>query len=545
MATGGSNNFYALGVEPVLRIGGKEFPMVSFRVEYVLNGLPVAYVTVPSGYEMSNTPGNSRNILKLEDVEGRPSAQIVVKTRSATGMTAHPTGRAAPAGTGSSLIFDGYVAVTSSSIGKENVSTTLVLQHWLADLDLTAFAGGEFFPNAPEQWFTPRTPAMRVQCSGLVDIRGRTGTGDVSISPNTIIEGDLWTNTLRPALLYRLESVSSAGSAQVPQFVNVRGGTSTKALAALQNVSSIDLSLQQAVRSALSSAPNIRQSMFNSIVEVLYTTAGGNTIWTKLLALLGQFGLVVAPGVGTASVMAYSAAYTPTVTLTQNEFLLEGFSVNPSILPPGLVLYGRPAGQLTIRGGSTSVPDRKIDADFLGSFTATGAPADYLAGPIYTAPTPAIFWPSQDAPMDSDVQLNAPVITYGQGSKPKTVQPLTAPAKSQLTEVYDRVAQAAYFMEVFAAKSQDVRCPFRTDIATGACVELQGYNPALAGAGSDAWVRRGIVESVVYTFTAEPPAVYTTYRLKHTMDTREKTIFANYLSQQHPLFNGGANTRTL
>ena len=533
------SNFYAVGFEPVLIVGGKEFPIVSLRVEYVLNSIPVAYVDLPCGYEMSYSPTNKTSgLLTFNNIAGKQEASIVVKLKSEPGIPV--SSGSYPYTDGKYEIFKGYVVAHSAGISTESVSSSVILQHWLSDLDNTAFAGGQFFTNAPNNWFIRNPISSSVPSSNpLSAMIGSSNGQTYAVKSLDIANGDIWSEVIQPVMRARIADTTNS------VFSNNTSITlyNKKTAEALEKVVSAGLTLNTNAKNAFNNN-QLNESFFSALYSILYGTDGGNSTWTKMLSALSPFNVVAAPMVNKCQLIPFSAVYAPTHTLTAKDFNLEGFSANPTILPMGLVMYGLPASALSVlpQNNGPLIVGEPIENTFLGEFVVNSTAAKLMTGPVYTIPIPPCFQVSQQAYNRgiSSTVLSSPAFNRSQGMAAKPVVAPTANAVNMKQSFFDVIAQNMYFTMVLNNKTQDVVCPFRLDISPGAVLQLNGTNPAVSG-NSTNWSRRGVVEAVIYTFSNNPPTIRTTYRLKHIMDNIEEEAFKSYISTAHPLMSGAAN----
>lgn len=494
---------YKISVD--LEVGGKTVPVVEAVVEFILNQIPIARVVVPSGVTFNNPNASGGNqLLDPQDLMGRKEAKLKVKGSGKP----HPTGsKATPQGDVDCVLFEGYVLASSVDFSTSGVATTVVLAHWLYNLDLASFASGDFDKNAPDSWFT-------IQDSSVVkkDHVQPTYTGEgQAVADTAYLSADWWEGIIRPAAIYK------AGQPLKRFRTSDTPSNNAAAIAAMERIHSKGkLKLNSKASSALSSAPLVTHAINDMVGRVIFTGSGGSTAFEKFISLASGFGAVLAPRVDECLMMAYNPLAKVDVVIPDSECDFGGSSANPALLPVGAIMYGGGTG-LSIVNTDKSV----IETKFIGQYVAPlGGKVD--GGPFLVFPTP-----------DYLSSIRTSQVPDGQFQSKVGIVPITSPTppKTNATQhvlpkgFADEIAKSYYFSKVFSTKTQDVICGFRLDVAPGDCVKIERSAGSSSGANvsglASKWVKRGIVEAVTYTLSAASDKIMTSYRLRHLMESQD------------------------
>lgn len=503
----------AYKLEVYLEVNGKSVPVVEAVVEFVLNQIPIARVVVPSGAVFNNPSAAGGNqLLEPDDLTGRKEATLRIK---GTGKP-HPTGSTATPNTGlyDGSLFEGYVLSSSADFSTNGVATTVVLIHWMYDLDLASFACGDFDKAAPDSWFS-------VQNSSLAnpDHPNPVWLSDnaADIVPDTAyLSSDWWEDIIKPAAKYKAsQPLRRFRTSTIPS-------NNQAALTAMDRLTSKNkLRLNTQASDSLRSCPYVQNAINETVGSVIFTGEGGSTAFEKFTSLLSVFGCVLAPRVDECLVMCYNPLAPVDKVIPDSECDFGGGSANPAILPVGAIMYG---------GGNAvalaNVDKSIIENNFIGQYVAANLVGKVDGGPFIVFPTPSYL---------SDIKPCQ--VPDGQFKAKVGIVPLTSPTNGTTNTQQtfmpkgfaDELAKSHYFAKVFSSKTQDVICGFRLDVAPGDCIKVIKSPNSDAGnlvSGlAKSWVKRGIVESVTYTLSASSNRINTTYRLRHMLEKQDISMF--------------------
>jgi len=498
---------YKISVDLV--VNGKTVPVVDAVVEFVLNQIPVARVVVPSGitFNNPNASGGSQ-LLDPQDLTGRKRAQLKV---NGVGKP-HPTGsKATPTADVNTVLFDGYVLSSSADFSTTGVATTVVLVHWMYDLDLASFACGDFDKNAPDSWFTVQESSLPAK-----EHAQPTYIGQGSVVTDTqYTTSDWFEDIIKPAASYK-------ASQPLRRFRD--GSTPSNNAAAVTALSKLTskgkLRLNSKAESALKQSTLVTHAINEMVGTIIFTGTGGSTIFEKLIVLTSAFGAVIAPRVDECLVMSYNPLGPVDIEIPDSECDFGGGSANPALLPMGAIMYGGGISQSIV-----NIDKSIIENNFIGQYVAP-LKGKVDGGPFIVFPTP-----------DYLSSIHTSQAPDGQFKSKVGIVPATSPTPPKANNTQhsipkgfaDEIAKSYYFSKVFATKTQDVLCGFRLDVAPGDCVKIYKPNQSESGANVSGlaknWVKRGIVESVTYTLSASSSKIMTSYRLRHLMESQDLDMF--------------------
>jgi len=506
----------AYSIKAWLVIKGKKVPIISGMIEYTLNQIPVAQVIVPSGLKMTPNGGVATDIFTDEDLKGKLPAQIIV-----TGVgRPHPIRSTATPLTDitEQVIFDGYLGAKSVQFGVNGVSTSIALFHWLIDLDTASFASGNFTKNAPQDWFMPE-PTRSVMGS----LNPFWLALDKELAPGDLQTKDWWDDVLQPGMIYHFEQKLRGFKVTVNQ--------NPKGVAALKRITAAGkLKLAPAAVTGMDGAISTFTSIRDTLADVVFSATGGSSAFEKILTIAQTFNLALAPRLNECTLMAYSPTAPVDYILPESEFDFGPNSSNPAVLPRGAILHG-----IANERGLITPDSGIVDASFLGQFVAPAQ--DYTDGPFLTMYCPV--WLKSLATHAVEGQT----FKSGIGIVPDSNPTGGTGATNVLTPTNSRAlcnawVKAKYFDSLFSARTQEINCGFRLDIAPGDCISLTGKKPNVAGLAADGeWAKRGLVDSVTYLLNGgDAPKINTVYRLKHVFDKSDIELFGLTEGQDHPLF---------
>jgi len=498
---------YKISVDLV--VNGKTVPVVDAVVEFVLNQIPIARVVVPSGVTFNSNASGGSQLLDPQDLTGRKPAQLKVK---GVGKP-HPTGsKATPTAGVDTVLFDGYVLSSSADFSTTGVATTVVLVHWMYDLDLASFACGDFDKNAPDSWFTLQDSSLPAK-----EHAQPTYIGEGSVVADTqYVTSDWFKDIIKPAASYKASQPLSRFRSKAPS----NNAAAVTALGKLTSKGKLKLNSKAASALALGPSTLVTHAINEMVGTVIFTGTGGSTIFEKLVTLTSAFGAVIAPRVDECLVMSYNPLGPVDVEIPDSECDFGGGSANPALLPMGAIMYGG-----GISSSIVNIDKSIIEDNFIGQYVAP-LQGKVDGGPFIVFPTP-----------DYLSSIHTSQAPDGQFKSKVGIVPATSPTPPKANNTQhsipkgfaDEIAKSHYFSKVFAAKTQDVLCGFRLDVAPGDCVKIYRAEGSASGANVSGlaknWVKRGIVESVTYTLSASSSKIMTSYRLRHLMEKQDIDMF--------------------
>lgn len=518
-------------VKAYLSIAGKKIPIVRCSIEFTLNQIPIASVQVPSGFKLDTFSAirDTSTLLTEDDLQGKQKAQILVSGKGIPHPYVSSTKATPTKEINDVVVFDGYLISKSIQFSATGNATTLILAHWLHDLDSSTFVSGSFAKNSPSDWFIQEYVAGKANPEGApIQIEATK-----FVESQDVLDKEWWQEIVYPAIKYK-------ANLRLTHFVNNPVPTETQPmLDALAKINSYGMiKLNGAAKVDLT--PQIGFEMKKIMYSFIYP-AGGSSGFEKLVGLFSYFGVALAPRVDECVLMPYNPVAKVEKTVYDYECDMGSSNANVSLLPRGAIVYGNPAaaGKVNIQEGY------KYDSAFLGEYTAPNG-EQYLKGPWITAPLP------QWLQYITGVQIPGRMFDPMKGILPDSEPPPSNAEKAEATppprSISNAIAKAHYFNTLFATKYQDVLCGLRFDIAPGDCVQVEGEGASgqnVSGLSSN-WKKRGIVESVTITMDSTGAGqINTTLRLKHVFEASDIEIFSGALDGDHPMFLPKASTSPL
>jgi hypothetical protein len=526
------------GINVFLQVDGKKYPIVSTVIEYTLNQIPVAAVTVPAGVKISKD--NEPDINTLPKTRRIPAKILVsgVGKPHPNGVNALPTSNITD-----EVLFDGYITATHNHISVGSVSTTVILFGWLQDLDVSTLASGEFVKATPSDWFSyslgdyvssnsefpyPLGPAI-----------GGSGKGLPKLRETHVWERDWWEGIFKPGIEFKIsQSLNS-----FLRLSGVRPINSYVASAINRIFSNGRLTLNSVAAAGIKERTETASSIAKIFTDVIMQAGGGSSAFEKLVSLGREFKFVLAPSIQYAKLMEYNPVAPATHFLKESEFDFGPSTPNPTVVPAAVILHGnnvktRWITQTTPAGTVNQSNPVNVDTSFVGQYPNPIVGTGIATGPFLVVPTPRWMYSfgGDTSTFNAGKGISiSPDTQYRQGN----TNPVT-PSASAITgfrKFADAYAASTYFDALFSAKTQDVVCGFRTDIEPGSCLHL-AFNKNVSGKKFE---KRGIVNSVVYSLSGgNSPRVTTTYKLRHVLDSDEASYFGIDIINgiPHPLFVG-------
>ena len=513
------------GITANLIVNGKTIPITDLVIEFVLDQIPIARVQVPSGVTLNNAAAGQANgsgLLEPADLMGKKPAKIYLTGKGKP----HPANsKATPSGDFSDVIFDGYVLTSSVDFSTTGTTTTVVIIHWMYDLDSASFACGDFDKNAPANWFS-------LESNKIVNPNNNSplfDSGGEPVLDNKVLTEDWWEGLIRPAAKYK--------SSQPLMHFNGSPPPNTRVAAAAMDklVSNGTLKLNGTASAALASAPEAQRDINAFLGSVIMGSGGGTTAFEKFSTILKAFGCVLAPRIDTCEVIPYGVMRPADVEITDEECDFGSGSPNSALVPSAAVMYGGSGADIELAQFDSS----KVETSFMGSYTPKIA--GILTGPIVVFATPEYLSGIYRTPSPLGAQnFRAQIFPASSVASAPAATP--APPGNVLGFA-NEVAKFQYFSHIYANKGQDVLCGFRLDISPGMVLSIK-KNPS-SSSGSNVsglaknWTKRGVVESVSLIFSTSNPKVVTNIRLRHVMEKQDMDLFAAELGASgSPLFDG-------
>jgi hypothetical protein len=501
----------------------KRYPIVSAAIEYALNQIPVANVVLPVGKKISSDTEADVNQL---NINRRVKAKIVLDGDGVPhpkGLKSQPT----PSGNVKNLvIFEGYVGATHYQVNTNSVSNTVVLFHWLHDLDISTVASGDFTKTASHDWFGPESANKSIDTTQGFTYRLST---DSYLQRAQILELDWWEGIFKPGILYK-------ASQPLPRFKNGRS-LSREANKYITGVidrlkSNGRLTLNKDAKEGLLANTNCLSELGKVFTQTVMEAAGGSSAFEKLVSLAREFKFVLAPRTFDCILKEYNPVAPIDKTLIGAEFDFGASTPNPTLIPAAVLVWGRPPESSVLNRINEA---NTVDSGFVGQYPNPLLPEGIANGPFFIINSPQWLYSTSNF-----IEF---VPTKGISIIPDSSRPSNNNNTSNVQQNVDfrkfgnAYAKTAYYENLFAAKTQEIICGFRDDIELGSSLLL------LFQGGAGQITKRGIVNSITHIFSSgETPRVNTIVRLKHVFDENDINYFNVGAGIEHPLFVGKSST---
>ena len=499
-------------LEVTLEINGKVIPVVDAVIEFVLNQIPIARIQVPSGITLPAVDNNK--LLTPDDLTGKVEATV----RCVGYGKPHPTGvEARPTGDDDLILFSGYVLSSNVAFSTSGTSTTLVLVSWLYDLDNSSFASGDFDKTTPNDWFGEELVMLQVPDStSAVRL-----AGGIPLEASKIPDADWWNDIIKPGFIYK-------ASQPLKKFTNEPPSNNAAALSAIDKISGT-LLLNDIAKASLKSTEAISRAINNRLGAMILTGQGGSSGFEKLINILSYFGAALAPTAGNAQVIAYSHLGAANKYIKDNECDFGSSSPNIAVLPVGAIMYG--AASTSALANSTTA--EIINSTFVGQFVPNLQGIE--GGPFVVFPVPDYLAQIQISPIPNGAFKSKVGITSIGGTPTTPATPGPANSVESLKPFANELAKFHYFNKLYANKTLDVLCGYRTDIVPGMIVDITRSTASASGSNvsglGPTWQKRGVVEAVTLVLSASGTRINTQLRLRHVMEQQDIELFAEYLGQ--------------
>lgn len=514
-------------------------PVASVQVDYEINAIPQATVTIPLGREgVTNAPSPAHSKL-LSLVE--PTPVTIKASLSPRFGVAKRLG--VPDGT--FTLFEGYTAGfgLDKNMDPPTAALQLQLRHWLSDLDYSSIFSRWGHPANPARYNAAAIPTTSGY--GSASYVGPYDPGGGLTEAN--IEKDLWESALKPFFL----GLTKEDGLQIPeQGVEIVSGDgkalpNSTARSALNRIKSypalaIDTSSDPALAGMIAGEQGIGGVIGKDVQQLAQAQAAlsGATFWGLTVgALAPEYMFAVVPRISDAKVVPFiPGVRVPYKKVTADE--VAGSRAGGEIARP-IRAFGitsskqfstlRPASDndttASLVGGWYEVPDRAK-----GIIRIEGPPrwATFAAGYVPFARKSTGVFGGKKGSADQPDAAGPP--------DPKVLEKLAAQSKA--SQIFlSRYAHARLVFEHGASRQGTFTGPFRLDIAPGSTISWASTSDLFTDKGKDqlAATLHGTVLRVSFMLSAEPAQAWTTFHLSHVRSA-EQNLSPGYSIAAHPLF---------
>ena len=500
-----------------LDVDGTVYPVSTFSASFALNSIPRATCQLAPGADVA-TGARSTIHTHAEKFAVRSPARVFVKFLSGSrmGSNLYKPGK-------EMTLFKGYVSGASLARSSQSVSFSVVLEHWLADLQYSTLLSSSSHPGNPGNITAPAgTVHFSFDDAGL-----RTGISAwTAIPPRSVnmdkAPDDLWKHAIKPWFrdlaefdtldrrLLRLDDKAKQGNPRVKY--------------ALDNITSKNMKMTL----GLGTATTWQDMLENALVAVIGRGAENSTFWNKLIGELAPlFWFAVSPRIEDAIVAPFVGALrvsTSEVPVLDTHYvqtspgipqLLRAIVIAfPDTNPTGLKGAG-PAQFSSFEFAAIypvdAIENKAAKKEFTGSFIIK-KPPEWFINAI----------PTQGAGLAEGLGghtvATTGVIDKKNLKRTKDPQKETKDRKADAENILTKYAQHWYALEQLKLRRASVVVPFRLDIAPGSQVAVN-----VVGQGKDDLQMRifGCATQVELTVNASSATANTTLQLAHVRDEQE------------------------
>lgn len=539
-----------------------EIPVKGFSSLWAKNEIPKAYLVVPVGREFgfSRLGRVEGEATLFQTEEGILAVQNGLKVRVygnfqlRDSMGEFPRQALLPEGSGTDqtkfTIFDGYIEGYSFQVDTSGAALlTLVLEHWLSDLDNASAAHPSMHPSNPSSFLFPTVNAGTGTFNGPAFTDSATIKNFVTAST---LAADLWAgDTQEEGIRGYLRRVATgdlleggrifgdidelrefsngpAVQAALDAFEPLPGDGQYKFGTPLQLDTSSETYLESLLYSVSSQCSLSAESL---------QALGSQTTWGSILRYAANYLLAVIPLVGRALVVPYFPAnrkFFRTIPDTQIYSFVKNVS-NPNPLK-GVAVYGGrrwEAGPDVVAGQGINEKELSLGGYYINENQRRGVLLFVQAPPWMAGPVPSQFTKGSGA--NGGAQAVGTAANPGAGQAPAAASP--AQVMTDYTTLSDKFAKAVYFSEYTKERSIDISGPLRFDICPGSILRV--YPPKEAFTNEDYFgvPLLGCVESVAIRISIEDARPTTSFRLSHIRSEAENDNTESVIPDKNPIWS--------
>jgi hypothetical protein len=508
-----------------LVIGEAEVPFTRCSVDYELNAIPRAVVTLDLGRDFNGNPSKVHRL--RAQLEQRQKAEIFVHPY-AMGEDAQSAKQPPDFGLPPDeiKIFSGYTDLSMFSRNRGDVQFSIQMEHWLSELNFSSIFSKSSHPANPGH----------LSYGALAPV-GQTGTHwtDLSLAAPYATVGnitaDFWGKALKPWLEHLC-----AQDTFLSWDPFIRGsGANSGALAALgrfggacQQTLGLDLDVDEDIARTICTSVSLMTGDPERLAH--------QTLWDTLVGrFAASYLFSVVPRVDHALVVPFVPGYrVPFLTITTDEITqvertaglarpLRGIGIQSGIqYSTGVDMYqdvnagARDAG---IGGWYEGQKDGAIvimqGPDWMGTLYSASRYSHQSAG-------------GDNQPIGNAVQPGGP-------KKNDARNQALDRLKDKIRPFLDRYAQSVYVLEKLRGRQGVVSGPFRLDIAPGSCIlfEMEGETHIAEDQFRAPFY--GTVVRVSLVIDAEAPQIGTGFHVAHIRSEEENRRDQTSVAK-HPLY---------
>ena len=515
-------------------VGGQEFDIVDVAIDFALNTIPSATITLATGFNVKTLEDSNANVLSNNLFNFRDPILIYYSYIIDSEELGEYKGIPGDA----NILFDGYI----TGFGCQRTSNASVLsisiEHWLSDLTASSMISSSTHSTTPgdlQRAALLRTPQF--QSSPASGILAQTFASTVLGAGATVID-NLWENGIKKIIKFVMnsnalvdlnrETGSGCLEATTPTpGAQVANSTSVYNKAAEAAVAKMSGTLKFSSPEAIAVANNIKDEIGAATMQAY----AGQTIWDNILYSSASYMFAVVPRISDAEVVP---------------FLPNIFADNPFASIPGEQISSISiSGDMprTLRG--VAILTGSSSAYLSGAAQKDSALPSLRVGGTYISSECKGTVLYKQAP--GWLQVSGGFTTYARGpdkQPPYNVAggsggtPSTLASKSEIVSKTQRIrddyAKTVFGFEVLKGRQGVITGPFRTDIGVGSYIEFEVPENRHNDGTQPNWFR-GIVLKVAISISAQSLDSSTTFTVGYVR-TYPEDVSQALTMQEHPLY---------
>ena len=472
-----------------------EVEVTSFTVTYAVNQIPVGQMTLALGRE-AVTGAKATIHGQAEKLHNKLKVEIFLKI-----------------GRDEKKVFNGYTSGAPYNRDYDSASFSIGLIGWLDDLMNSSAMSDLFAVGTPSDFFASASSSV----SGAALFAACAAGEEL-----TSVESDVW-----GAIKDATEVMCTKGLLTALGDSAASGGGTVRPLGHDQNTTAVD-ALSKFTGDTLALAvtsSRLKDSIKLHVGDVLFSLEGGDTVWSKIMALASHYGFAIVPMVDEAKAVAYvpflkSTEITKEIKANEYEGLKWSSYSRDEIR--GAVLLGAGASITNVIDG-VAKGQKKTTARYVleeeGQLFIGYAPR-WLSGDVA-----AETWTPKTTGQGAQGVRATGAGGSGGGGKTENEDFNDMKASETIGEKY---AQYVYLLNALAGRNAQVAGKVRFDICPGTPVKVET-------GGTDIYGSKylfGSVRAVTISAETRSPRVATLFAIDHYHVESEDDTAAD----GHPLY---------
>lgn len=516
-------------------VGAKEFEIVDADVQFALNTIPSATITLATGFNVDTLEKSNAN--ELGDNLFNFRSPIVIYYSYVIDSEELGKYKSIP-GSAKAILFDGYI----TGFGCQRTSNASVLsisiEHWLSDLTASSMISSSTHSTTPgdlQRAALLRTP--RDNKSPAYGILAETYSSKVLGAASTVI-ANLWENGIKKIIqsvmgsnalvdLNReasgkcLEDVVTIVSAQASNVKSKFNGAAEVAISKITGT----------LRFSSPEAQKVADNIKGEISSVMMQGYAGQTIWDNILSASASYMFALVPRISDAEVIPFL----PNVVSVETFASIPGEQISsisisgdmPRTIRGVAVLMGSSAGYLAASSPKDSpLPELRVGGTHISDECKGTVLYKQAPGWLQIAGGPT----SYSRGVDKQGTINSAGGDGGQASNISSKSSYVTDTQ----KLRDDYAKTVFGFEVLKGRQGVISGPFRTDIGVGSYIQFEVPTNRHDNETQPSWFR-GIVLKVGISISAQSLESSTTFTVGYVRTFAED--YARRLTMyDHPLY---------